>query len=86
MIANLGSVSLVLFEPGKGESPWREFLDSKGEGVHHVAFTVDDLDKETSELTKRGMKSLGGTKWQGGGGGFYFDPEIGGVLFELFKP
>ena len=81
----IGNIGLVLFESVKGASPWKEFLDSKGEGIQHIAFAVDNLDKEMAQLQKQGLSSIGGVKWEGGGGGFYFDPEIGNVLLELFK-
>jgi methylmalonyl-CoA/ethylmalonyl-CoA epimerase len=85
LIANVGNISIVLFEPGEGDSSWREFLDTKGEGIQHLAFAVEDLDGQIAKLTAQGVKSLGGIKWEGGGGGFYFDPEVGGMVLELFK-
>ena len=74
-----------MFQAVKGASPWKEFLDSNGEGIQHIAFSVDDLDKEMEKLERQGINSIGGVKWQGGGGGFYFEPEIGKILIELFK-
>jgi len=42
----LGSLSLELIEPVGGPSTWREFLDTRGEGVHHIAFHVPDTEAE----------------------------------------
>jgi methylmalonyl-CoA/ethylmalonyl-CoA epimerase len=83
--AKMGDFGLVLFEPGKGEnSPFQEFLDNKGEGIQHIALRVDDLDKEMANLKKQGVDTVGGLRWEGGGG-FFYDPEIGGILIELFE-
>ena len=44
--------SIELIQPVEGESDYKRFLEERGEGVHHVAFIVDDLDKETEEMAK----------------------------------
>ena len=53
--AQIGPVAFELLQPIEGETLQKKFLDSQGEGVEHVAFMVDDLDKETAELVKRGL-------------------------------
>jgi len=53
--ARLGEIILELIQPVEGESPHQEFLDSKGEGIQHIAFAVDDLDREVAKLTKQGV-------------------------------
>jgi methylmalonyl-CoA/ethylmalonyl-CoA epimerase len=78
-------VEIVLTQPLEGKSPWQEFLDNKGEGVHHIAYLVDDLNKEIAKLTQRGYKLVQIGRWEGGGGGAYFVPEIGGVIIELMQ-
>src|SRR5438128_732610 len=39
------NMTLEIAEPVGGRSPWREFLDTKGEGFHHIAFDVDDVEE-----------------------------------------
>jgi len=56
--ARLGEIVLELIQPVEGESPHQEFLDSKGEGIQHIAFAVDDLDREVAKLTKQGVSVL----------------------------
>ena len=51
----VGSLSYEFFEPVEGQSFLKEFLDSKGEGIYSVAFIVDDLEKETDALVKKGV-------------------------------
>ena len=52
--AMMGNAELELVQPLQGESPHKEYLDEKGEGIQHIAFLVDDLDKATEMLTSRG--------------------------------
>jgi hypothetical protein len=82
--AKVGDVMIELFEPGKGESPWKEYLDKNGEGIHHIGFNVDDLDEAKAAFIKQGAKVLSTIEWQGGGG-MYFDIGIGGLLLETDK-
>jgi catechol 2,3-dioxygenase-like lactoylglutathione lyase family enzyme len=51
----MGSVQLELLEPGPEPSTWREFLDTKGEGVHHIGFAVPDLTESLDALAERGV-------------------------------
>ena len=51
----MGAVQLELLEPGPEPSTWREFLDTKGEGVHHIGFTVPDLDETLIALGKHNV-------------------------------
>jgi methylmalonyl-CoA/ethylmalonyl-CoA epimerase len=80
-----GQVEIVLTEPVAGNSPWQEFIDTKGEGVHHIAYLVDDLDKEVAKYLKKGFKLAQIGRWEGGGGGAYLEPELGGITIELMQ-
>ena len=83
----IGSLQFELLQPVEGEPIYKEFLKSKGEGVHHFAFTVDDLDEETAKLAKQGIPAITEVKFQGGGGFAYFDTrKVGNVIIELYMP
>jgi methylmalonyl-CoA/ethylmalonyl-CoA epimerase len=84
VFADAGGIKLGLAQPIEGESPWMEFLDNRGEGIHHVAFAVDDLDKEVAKLTKQGCSVLKRSAWQGGGSA-YIDLGVGSIVIELEK-
>ncbi len=43
-------VQLELIEPNKEPSVWRDHLDKYGEGIHHIAFNVDDADTVIRQL------------------------------------
>ncbi len=81
----LGEVSLELIEPVGGPSTWQEHLDTRGEGVHHIAFRVKGMDEQVTFLEGKGMPLVqkGGFK---GGCYAYIDsvPQIG-VMLELLE-
>lgn len=53
---DLGQVQLELIEPIGGPSTWQEFLETRGEGVHHLAFQVKDMDEVIDGLEVKGHK------------------------------
>ena len=80
--ANLGRLQLELIQPVEGRMFHSEFLDTHGEGLHHLGFFVDDLDGEVANLLARGAKVLS----EGPGSYAYLDTGgPGGVIFELIK-
>ena len=52
---NLGAVSLELIEPDKNPSTWREILDEKGEGFHHIAFNIAGMKDRVDHMEKLNM-------------------------------
>jgi catechol 2,3-dioxygenase-like lactoylglutathione lyase family enzyme len=82
--AMMGDVELELFEPVSGDSPWKQFLDNRGEGIHHVAFAPEDLDKDIAAFTDKGAKIMHDAKWEGGGGA-YLDTGIAGLILEFYQ-
>ena len=82
----IGSVKLELSQPVKDSPVQEEFLESKGEGINHVAFLVDDFDKESAKLADKGFKVIQGAKFATGGGGAHFDTrEVGGTAIEIVQ-
>lgn len=43
-------VQLELIEPNEAHSVWRDEMEKSGEGLHHIAFTVDHIDEVAKEL------------------------------------
>jgi methylmalonyl-CoA/ethylmalonyl-CoA epimerase len=80
---NLGNIILELWQPVSGESPWQEFLDNKGEGIHHLAFDVDDIDKQAKEYIKQGASLVLSGRTPDGKGGVYLDLGVGNMIIEL---
>ena len=86
-VVQMGQLYLELVQPVEGEAIQKEFLKTKGEGINHLGFLVDDIDKETAKLEEKGFKVISSTRYAGGGGIAYFDTDkVGGVIFELIQP
>ena len=82
--ARLGEVVLELIQPVEGKSPHQEFLDNQGEGIQHIAFAVDDLDREVSRLTKQGVSVLLSANLHDVRVA-YLDLGVGGLVIELIQ-
>jgi catechol 2,3-dioxygenase-like lactoylglutathione lyase family enzyme len=82
--AKLGEIMLELIQPLEGKSPHQEFLDSQGEGIQHIAFAVDDLDREVAKLTKQGASILLSANLRDVRVA-YLDLGVGGLIFELMQ-
>lgn len=63
---NLGQVSLELIEPIGGPSTWQEHLDTHGEGMHHIAFRVEDMDRSVAMLDAKGCPTIQRGDFKGG--------------------
>lgn len=71
---NLDNIQIELIEPNDKPSVWREFLDTKGEGLHHIAFASKDIPAIGEDLAKDGMPMLQAGQYGGGNGRYaYFD-------------
>jgi len=55
-----GSLDIKLIEPSGEDSPLWSFLRSKGEGLHHLCFRTDELDRQLCELASKGLRVLAG--------------------------
>lgn len=62
----LGQVSLELIEPIGEPSTWRQWLDEHGEGVHHIAFRVQDMEGKLSALAACGIPAVQRGDYTGG--------------------
>lgn len=81
--AKVGDSELELLEPCGGESALQEFLDNHGEGLHHIAYLVDDVQAEIEKQVSQGVEVI--TSAMGARGGFaYFDTGVvGGIITEI---
>lgn len=80
----LGPIGFELVQPVSGETPQKEFLESRGEGINHIAFIVDDIEEAISIMVEAGFKVVSSAKNEGGGGVAFFDTDkVGGVQIEL---
>ncbi|MEE8374193.1 MAG: VOC family protein [Dehalococcoidia bacterium] len=85
--AQIGPVAYEFVQPLDGEAVYRESLGSRGEGVSDLAFTVDDLERETAKLDERAVPVVLSGKPQTGSAFAYFDTrESGGnIMIRLLQ-
>lgn len=61
-----GQLQIELIQPDEGPSTWREFLDSRGEGVHHIAFGIKGMKEKIDLLGRSGMPLIQKGEYPGG--------------------
>jgi methylmalonyl-CoA/ethylmalonyl-CoA epimerase len=83
--AMIGDIQIELIQPLDGDSPHKEFLETKGEGIQHIGLAVPDVQKAVDELTKKDVEILLRAKFPGGGGVAYCNPGVGNIVFELIQ-
>lgn len=82
----VGLNKIELLEATKPESPIAKFIEKKGEGVHHIAFAVDDIVAEVKRLKSEGFIVLNETPKKGADNKlvvFLHPKTTNGVLIEL---
>ena len=80
----MGPIWLELIQPVSGKYIHKEFLESRGEGINHICFLVDDIEEVISIMAEAGFKAIVYQKNVGGGGMAFFDTDkVGGVIIEL---
>ena len=80
-LADVGGMMYELIEPVQGPNAYEEFLETNGEGLHHLGYFVDDLDAEIGHMEGKGYSLLQSGRGMGvdrDGGYAYFD--TGGAL------
>ncbi len=85
----VGESRVELLEATSADSPVAKFLEKNGEGMHHLAYEVDDLDAALAELRKRGVRLIDETPRRGAHGtriAFIHPQADNGVLCELCEP
>ena len=84
---NLENIQVELIEPvGEEPSHWREFLETEGEGVHHVAFWVDGIGEvHLKNFEDAGLVPAQTGGWDGGEYAYMDSLESLGVVVELLE-
>ena len=82
----VGESKIELLEASKPESPIAKFIDKKGEGIHHIAFDVADIEAEMKRLAALGFELLNPVPKRGADNKlvcFLHPKSTNGVLIEL---
>ena len=81
-----GPNKIELLEPTNPDSPIAKFIEKKGEGIHHIAFDVEDIVAEIERLKNEGFIVLNETPKKGADNklvAFLHPKGTNGVLIEL---
>ena len=91
LMANIGGWELELIQILEGKTIFQEFLDTRGEGIHHLGLYVDDYDAEMAKWKEKGIEVLMESKcpppYPEGSRYAYLDTErLFGVVMEIAWP
>lgn len=81
-----GDVHLELLEPTSPDSPIAKFLEKNGEGIHHIAFRVDDVVGQLKQASDAGVKLIHEVPFDGAANklvAFLHPKSTRGVLTEF---
>jgi methylmalonyl-CoA/ethylmalonyl-CoA epimerase len=82
----VGQTKIELLETTDPEGPIGKFLEKRGQGIHHLAFAVDDVNKSLSELEEKEVRLIDKSARKGAEGlniGFLHPKSTLGVLTEI---
>ena len=84
-LVRIGGSQLELIQPTDPEGGVAKFIERRGEGVHHIAFEVDDLQASLDALNEHGVRTIDNAPREGLSGmiGFIHPRSTRGVLIEL---
>ena len=82
----IGESKIELLQASNPDSAIAKFLEKKGQGIHHIAFDVEDIEKEIERLTSEGYVLINQTAKKGADNkliAFLHPKSTDGVLVEL---
>lgn len=81
-----GNIKIELLEPTSPDSPIAKFIASRGQGIHHIAYSVEHIEDRIADMKERGIQMINEIPKPGAGGArvvFMHPKSTGGVLMEL---
>lgn len=82
----IGDTEIELLESTEKDGPIAKFIEKKGEGIQHIAYRVDDIEKALEEMKEKGIRLIDEKPRYGAGGAkiaFLHPKSTNGVLVEL---
>ncbi|MBW2246269.1 MAG: methylmalonyl-CoA epimerase [Deltaproteobacteria bacterium] len=82
----VGESEVELLESTAPDGPIAKFLEKKGQGIHHVAFRVENIEEALAELKEKGIRLIDEKPRMGAGGAkiaFLHPKATNGILVEL---
>jgi methylmalonyl-CoA epimerase len=84
----MGESRIELLEPTSPESPVAKFMNKRGQGIHHLAIRVDNIEESLEQMKNGGARLIDQTPRQGAGNtrvAFVHPSSMNGVLLELVE-
>ena len=85
----VGESRIELLEPTSPDSPVAKFLEKNGEGIHHMAYEVEDITAALARMKEQGVRLIDESPRNGAHGSliaFLHPKATGGVLTEICQP
>ena len=82
----VGDSEVELIESTSPDGPVAKFIESRGEGLQHIAFRVENIEEALQELKNKGIRLIDEKPRKGGGGAmiaFVHPKATNGVLVEI---
>jgi len=82
----VGETKIELLESTEADGPVGKFIEKRGQGIHHIAFAMDDADQALKEAEARGVQLIDKSSRKGAEGlkiGFLHPKSTFGVLTEF---
>jgi methylmalonyl-CoA/ethylmalonyl-CoA epimerase len=86
---SVGDTHIELLEPTSAESPIAKFLETRGEGIHHIAFGTDDIEGQLGKAAGAGARLIHEVPFEGAADklvAFLHPKSTHGVLTEFCMP
>ena len=81
----LDNITIELIEPLGGPSTWQEFLDTKGEGIHHIAFEINGMKNYIRNFEDNGIPMVQHGGWDTGEYGYFDGSNSLALIIELLE-
>jgi methylmalonyl-CoA/ethylmalonyl-CoA epimerase len=85
IIAHSGNANIEIFEVHSKPSPWEELIKNRGEGIHHLGFRIDDVEKEANRLAARGAEVVLTCMGRGKMEAAYVDLKVANIVIEIMS-
>ncbi len=82
----IGQTKIELLQSTDPEGPVGKFIEKKGEGIHHLAFAVENIEEHLADAEKNGIKLIDSVPRKGAEGldiAFLHPKSTSGVLIEF---
>lgn len=82
-VFDMGQVVLELTEPDGLPSSWKEYLETRGEGVHHIAFMTEDREKVVKYFAENDMPIRHYGEYEGGNYTVFDSKDKFGIYLQV---